>query len=194
MLMLIRQAIVDLDLLWCKDAHQAEELGLFFASNVQADYISHSELQSTRAADEKTWVSAVDLETTNEISSRVHETKGKVPAGRDAKPIMVARVNEKLVGLAMVSFFPNANVPYAIVEDLVVMQDNRGHGIGKRMLQWIMDEAMRVGCVRAILESATRNASALECFEREGFGICSVVMMKELAPPARHKITPLAGL
>jgi GNAT superfamily N-acetyltransferase len=174
---------VSLDLFWCTESHLAKELGLFFASNVQVDYISHSELQGTRAPDESTWALNLAQEVTDEIASRIHETHARNQAGMEASPVMVARENGKLVGLAIVSFFPQATVPYAIVEDLVVAQEDRGREIGSAMLKWIMAEARRAGCVRAFLESGTRNAVAHQLFEREGFSVCSVVLMKTLGAP-----------
>ncbi len=52
------------------------------------------------------------------------------------------------------------------------------------VLDWITAEAMRFGCARLFLESGVQNHRAHEFFEREGFAICSVVMMKPLTPPA----------
>ena len=166
--------------LWCADPAEAGELTEFFITNLTLEYISHSELQSERASSDGTWAPNLKQTIVREIRGRVRKTKGNVPTSLESAPIMVARTGERLLGLAMVSFFPRANFPHAIVEDLVVAKGERGRGIGKKMLQWILDEAIRVGCAQAFLESGVGNSAAHEFFEREGFKICSVVMIKPL--------------
>ena len=167
---------------WCSDPSEAKNLAQFFILNISLEYISHSELQSERVGVDGNWAPDLEQNIIREIRSRVRETKGNVPVGLDSAPIMVARTAERVVGLAMVSFFPTANIPHVIVEDLVVGAGERGNGIGQRMLDWIMVEARRVGCARAFLESGCHNAAAHEFFERQGFEICSLVFMKPLAP------------
>jgi GNAT superfamily N-acetyltransferase len=167
----------DIEIGWCTNPSEAEELGRFFASNVTPDYISHAELQGPRALDPQTWVPDLIQTLANEVRQRVEGTKDDATGGT---PIVVARAQARVVGLALVSFFPRANVPYAIVEDLVVAQAERGRGIGKALLQWILERATRAGCERAFLESGVQNEQAHHFFEQQGFRTCSVVMMKPL--------------
>jgi GNAT superfamily N-acetyltransferase len=81
-----------------------------------------------------------------------------------------------------VSFFLAAPVPYGILEDMVIDQNQRAAGVGMAVLDWIFREARSAGCSRLYLESGISNDRAHHFFEREGFHPVSVVMMKKLQP------------
>jgi GNAT superfamily N-acetyltransferase len=174
----VENSRLDLEISWCTDPMDAETLGQFFASNVTPDYISHSELQGPRALDPQTWAPNLVQTLSDEIRLRVNQAAAD---GMDQAPILVARAQSIIVGIALVSFFPHANVPYVIIEDLVVAQAERGRGTGQAMLQWIFARAIDAGCGRAFLESGLQNKHAHHFFEQQGFRPCSVVMMKPLA-------------
>ncbi len=165
----------NLQIEWCRDSDQAHELATFFVANIDANYISHSELQGPRALDLGQWSPDILELTTIEIAART------LPCSLDdGTPILTARLNEKLVGLSFVSFFPDAPVPYGMVEDIVVGDGARGSGVGKQIMDWISLEALKVGCARLFLESGIGNDDAHHFFEHDGFKTCSIVMMKKL--------------
>lgn len=168
---------------WCTDPGSAEELGRFFADNVTPEYISHSELQGPRALDVGRWQPDIAGVFQREIATRVGRERGRIDATAASYPVLAAHRDGRLVGLAFVSFFPDAPVPYGIVEDIVVEQSGRSRGLGKQILDWITREALRSGCQRLFLESGVGNEDAHHFFEREGFSTCSIVMMKPLKPP-----------
>jgi GNAT superfamily N-acetyltransferase len=168
---------VHLEIGWCFDPGEAEKLARFFVSNVTSDYISHSELQGPRALARGTWAPNLLQILTDEIRLRVGETISKPNSGA---PVAVVRTQACVVGIAFVSFFPDTNVPYVLIEDLVVVQAQRGHGIGAALLNWIFEQAIGAGCTRVFLESGVGNEGAHLFFEKQGFQTCSVVMMKDL--------------
>jgi GNAT superfamily N-acetyltransferase len=179
---------------WCSESNEAALLGKFFADNVSPSYISHSELQGPRALDANHWQPDLPQIIADEIRGRVHEAK-LVDSDHDSKPVFVAEMAGEVVGLGMVSFFPTAREPYAILEDIVVARDRRDLGIGKQLLAWVEDAVRSVGCKQLYFESGRHNHRAHEFFEKEGFSIFSVVMVKPILPiginlkPA-NKLTP----
>ena len=59
--------------------------------------------------------------------------------------------------------------PLAIVEQVVVTQEQKGKGLGKFMMQHAMDEARKVGCYKLQLSSHTRFKDAHAFYDRLGF-------------------------
>lgn len=168
-----------LTVVWCSEVGEAPSLGKFFADNVSPAYISHSELQGARAIDADHWQPGLSEIVADEIRDRVQEAK-MVDSGQDSKPVFVAKISNEVVGLGMVSFFPTAQEPYAILEDIVVDQNKRAFGIGKQLLDWVEDQVRSVGGKHLFLESGLQNHHAHDFFKKEGFLTCSVVMVKPI--------------
>jgi GNAT superfamily N-acetyltransferase len=166
---------------WCKDPARAEPLARFFADNVTTEYISHSELQGRRASAIGQWRPNIVEIFQKEIHDRVVRGRGRVGQSEASQPILMAHDGERLVGLAFVSFFPDAPTPYCIIEDIVVDARTRANGVGKKIVDWITAAARCVNCNRVFLESGHENERAHHFFEREGFKVCSVVMVRELS-------------
>jgi GNAT superfamily N-acetyltransferase len=138
-------------------------------------------LRSSRALDIGIWSANIDCQVLDEISDRITSEGGKIIQDAGSYPVMEARVDGCLVGVALVSFFlAPAVVPRAILEDITVDRAMRDCGIGKALIAWIDAEATRAGCARIFLESGIANHHARAVFERVGFSPCSVVMMKPL--------------
>jgi len=165
---------------WSTNPAEASELGAFFAANITPEYISHSELQGPRALDVGQWRPKLPEIFSNEIAERVGREKGRIHKSEATYPVLSARHDGKLVGLALVSFFPNAPIPYAMLEDIVVDKALRGGGIGKAIINWVTQQAEAAGCDRIFLESGLGNHKAHELFHREGFAETSVVMRKTI--------------
>jgi GNAT superfamily N-acetyltransferase len=164
---------------WCGDPQRAGELAAFFVANVQPTYISHSELQGDRALGPSEWRDGLPELLQREIEPRLHDNRGGTPA-TTSRPVMVIEEEGVLVALALVTFAGGQPVPFAVIEDLVVAGAGRGHGVGKEAMDWIAAEATARGIRRLFLESGKDNHRAHHFFEREGFEICSVVMMRSL--------------
>lgn len=52
---------------------------------------------------------------------------------------------------------------------MTVSEKARGHGAGRRLLQFAIDEARRMGASRLYLESNTKAAAAIHLYEQLGF-------------------------
>lgn len=93
------------------------------------------------------------------------------------------------VGLAAVP-------PEADVQTIAVAPRAQGRGVGRLLLQSLVDEARRRGCTQLFLEVLDGNAPALALYERAGFehmgrrrsyygpGLDAVVMRLRLVPDA----------
>ncbi len=171
-----------LDVRWCTDPSRAHELAQFFVANITPDYISHSELQGDRALDIGKWQPGLADIVAREIEGRIAEHGAAIESLRSSYPVLEARSDGQLVGIALVSFFRDAPVPYSILEDIAVEESSRERGFGKAIVDWVSREAEVLGCARLFLESGVSNHRAHELFERQGFSTCSIVMMKRLNP------------
>jgi GNAT superfamily N-acetyltransferase len=165
---------------WCTNSDDAACLGHFFAANIDPEYISHSELQGPRALAPGQWNPNLASIFEREIATRVGQGRGRIARSEASYAVLVAEQGGRLLGLALISFIPTAPVPYGIIEDIVVDASDRNHGLGKRILDWVEQEARSIGCLRLFLESGAGNEGAHHFFERQGFKTCSVVMMRQL--------------
>jgi GNAT superfamily N-acetyltransferase len=162
---------------WCRDPRRAEELAGFFARHVGSEYISHSELQGPRALSPDRWRDGLPGILNEEIGPRLNSPGAP---GAVSQPILVAESDGALVALSFVTFAGAAGVPFAIVEDLIVIPEMRSQGTGKAILDWIAAEAKARNIHRLFLESGVQNEHAHHFFEREGFHTVSIVMMRSL--------------
>ncbi len=64
-----------------------------------------------------------------------------------------------------------------------VMETYRGQGVGKKMLQYVIDQAKALGASRLYLETSTKLANAIHLYESMGF--CHL-------PPERRVPSPYA--
>lgn len=66
------------------------------------------------------------------------------------------------------------------VDDLVTANANRSSGYGKRMIEWLRDEAERSSCKFLHLDSGTHRNRAHKFYFQEGFTIASYHFSQEL--------------
>lgn len=163
---------------WCGESRQAQELAQFFVQHVEPAYISHSELQGPRAVAPDQWSEHLLESLCNEIEPRLTETRGSPSA--TSQPVLAARQDDTLVALSLVTFNASVPVPFGIIEDLVVHSTRRNQGIGRAVVDWIINEAVARNIRRLFLESGVHNGRAHHFFEEVGFEVCSVVMMRSL--------------
>ena len=57
------------------------------------------------------------------------------------------------------------------INNLAVMPDARGHGLGTALLLHVLDQGNRLGARRALLEVRESNAAARRLYERLGFAV-----------------------
>jgi len=85
--------------------------------------------------------------------------------------ILVALSGKRTVGVAYVSFTWTLEHggKSAWLEELYVVPDQRDRGIGRAMLQGVLQRARENGCAAVDLEVDTQHARAERLYAREGF-------------------------
>ena len=66
------------------------------------------------------------------------------------------------------------------VDDLITAEDARSEGHGRRMLDWLADEARRDGCGQINLDSGVQRHEAHRFYFRKGMNISSYNFRKDL--------------
>jgi GNAT superfamily N-acetyltransferase len=69
---------------------------------------------------------------------------------------------------------------YIEIDNFVVDKDHRNKGLGKILLDFLLDEAKRQGCATAMLDAYAENAAAHRFYYREGFFIRGFHYLKKL--------------
>jgi GNAT superfamily N-acetyltransferase len=85
--------------------------------------------------------------------------------------ILVARSGAKIVGMVTLLFTISTaeGGPVCWLEDMVVHPDQRGNGLGSRLLSAAIDHARRHGFLRITLLTDTGNSAARRFYQRHGF-------------------------
>jgi len=102
----------------------------------------------------------------------------------NAGAILVAREGGEIVGMVnllfTVSTFLGSRV--ALLEDMIVLPDQRGKGMGTALLHAAIARAKAEGCARITLLTDGANAEAKAFYRRAGFGESSMTPMRLLLP------------
>lgn len=83
-----------------------------------------------------------------------------------------------VAGFRVVEFLAHGRFLY--VDDLVTDEGARSSGSGKRMLDWLADEARNAGCEKLQLDSGAQRYAAHRFYFREGMHISSYHFSKTL--------------
>ncbi|KRV50913.1 GNAT family acetyltransferase [Wenjunlia vitaminophila] len=86
--------------------------------------------------------------------------------------LLVATERGEVVGTLQLSFLAGLSrrgSSRALIEAVRVHRDQRGEGLGGRMVQWAVDEARRRGCALIQLTSDVTRTDARRFYERLGF-------------------------
>jgi len=93
--------------------------------------------------------------------------------------MFVAKIKNKVVGMitlqSLISTAMGEQV--GLIEDLIVSTDYRGKGIGKSLLNSVINESERRGHTRLSLGTDIRNAAAIEFYRTYGFKSSSMGLM-----------------
>ena len=82
----------------------------------------------------------------------------------------------RVVGTACLIVVPNLShegTPYALVENVVVDEGQRGAGYGELLMRHAIAEAQRAGCYKLVLTSNKQRADAHRFYQRLGFRVAS---------------------
>jgi GNAT superfamily N-acetyltransferase len=85
--------------------------------------------------------------------------------------ILVSKVDEKIVGMINLLFTQSTALgsKVAILEDMVVLSKYRGKGIGSRLIDYAVGEAVKEGCLRITLLTDFENTKAQSLYQKKGF-------------------------
>jgi ribosomal-protein-alanine N-acetyltransferase len=89
-----------------------------------------------------------------------------------SRPAEVAGTSGQALVLAYGGFW--LAVDEAHFTNLAVHPDWRGQGLGRLLLQGLLDKARGLGCVRATLEVRPSNGAALALYQGEGFTVAAM--------------------
>jgi GNAT superfamily N-acetyltransferase len=108
----------------------------------------------------------------------------------DGGDMAVAVADDAVVGVAVFRSYCNtANGVHFYVDDLVTASASRSQRVGRRLLEWLADEAQRRGATRLRLDSGTQRIDAHRFYHREGMHIACFHFSRDLAPAVPQ--TPL---
>jgi len=87
----------------------------------------------------------------------------------DASTVFIARVDGHIVGSLTLAVFLIPTATRAWIEDVVVAESARGHGVGEALNTAAITEARRRGAVTVELTSRPSRESANRLYQRLGF-------------------------
>lgn len=93
----------------------------------------------------------------------------------DADPhqlLLVADVGGRVVGMLQLTFIPyltHQGSSRAMIEGVRIDSNQRGSGLGRKMVAWAIDEARRRGCMMVQLTTDKRRTDARRFYESLGF-------------------------
>jgi GNAT superfamily N-acetyltransferase len=101
----------------------------------------------------------------------------------DLGRVFVMRVDGKVAGMAnaLITVSTAEGARVLLLEDVIVRAEYRGHGLGRKLIQHVLDWAKAEGMMRVTLLADKDNISALGFYERLGFRYSSMrVLRREL--------------
>jgi ribosomal protein S18 acetylase RimI-like enzyme len=108
------------------------------------------------------------------LTSHSHEKGEQVIEGLRSHPskvILLARLNTEFVGLIIgyINFATFSARPFINIHDVVVLENHQGTGIGKKLLQGIIERSKILNCSKITLEVREDNLSAKHLYKYFGF-------------------------
>lgn len=100
----------------------------------------------------------------------------------DANTVLVARVEGRIVGTLTLVTFPLPTGLRAWIEDVVVDDDARGHGVGAALTEAAIALAHASGAVSVDLTSRPSRVAANRLYQRVGFAARETTVYRHTAP------------
>jgi len=98
--------------------------------------------------------------------------------------LLVAKSNNKIVGFAYATLFREypleVSEPFAAVNDLYVLPDFRGRGIGRKLLNECLNRIKEKGFSAVMLNVLSEDKAAIKLYEKLGFSIFTYGMVRHL--------------
>ena len=89
--------------------------------------------------------------------------------GSEASDLFIARVDGRIVGTLTLATFRIPTGVRAWIEDVVVDESARGHGVGEALNQAALDRARSLGAITVELTSRPSREAANRLYQRLGF-------------------------
>jgi GNAT superfamily N-acetyltransferase len=88
---------------------------------------------------------------------------------------------DRVVGMANALFTVSTaeGGPVVLLEDVIVVKDYRGRGLGERLVEHVLDWARREGCLRVTLLVDQANTRVFPFYERLGFARSAMVAYRQ---------------
>jgi N-acetylglutamate synthase-like GNAT family acetyltransferase len=86
--------------------------------------------------------------------------------------LVICEKSERVVATAFMTICRDVmygDQPFAVVENVVVRQSERGVGIGSSLMSWIQGKAKSLHCTKIMLLSSSKRFDAHRFFERCGY-------------------------
>ena len=87
----------------------------------------------------------------------------------EGSDLLVARVDGSIVGVLTLSTYPSLTGTKAWIDDVIVDESARGHGVGEALNRAALDEARRRGIANVDLTSRPSREAANRLYRRLGF-------------------------
>ena len=81
-------------------------------------------------------------------------------------------MNGKVVASCVATVIPNLTLgarPYVVIENVITHPDYRRRGLGRALMQAILERCWRAGCYKVMLQSAAGRREAHAFYEAVGF-------------------------
>jgi GNAT superfamily N-acetyltransferase len=90
----------------------------------------------------------------------------------DHLEIAVAERDGRVVATCYLNVIPNltrGGSPYAVMENVVVEEGLRGHGVGRALVRWSLGRAWARGCYKVLLQTGSREERTHRFYAACGF-------------------------
>ena len=96
--------------------------------------------------------------------------------------LFVLRDGERVLGMAnaLITVSTAEGARVLLLEDVIVRAEQRGNGLGKRLVEHVLDWAGSQGLKRVTLLADRENAAALDFYRRLGFDDSRMRVMRKL--------------
>lgn len=111
----------------------------------------------------------------------------------DATTLLVARLDDQIVGMATLVTFPLPTGERGHVDDVIVDESVRGHGIGRALMEAIVDLAHTRRLRTVDLSSRPSRTAAINLYESVGFRPRNSLLMRYQPDesPCQSHLAPL---
>jgi GNAT superfamily N-acetyltransferase len=94
--------------------------------------------------------------------------------------IIVARQDNRVIGMVNLLFTVSTALGerVALLEDMVVLPDFRGAGVGSKLLEQAVQSARMAGCKRITVLTDRVNESAQRFYQQHGFGFSPMIPLR----------------